>query len=209
MLNSAEVRWFFRGEVPAVVSDWFCADKDLEVESRDDQYLVFSGSESVGVKLRDFSDPKGGKFEVKAAVGAAEPLTITSTVHGRSDTWVKWSFGTKGFEPWVKEIGGSEPTWVTAGKERRLRKFDLDSSTVVEVPVAERPDDGCSAELVRLKVGDDVWWTFGFESFGPRDRVRGNLRAVLGHWFKEPAPITLDVSSSVAYSAWAANFLGT
>jgi hypothetical protein len=208
MLNSAEIRWFFRGEVPASVADWFGAGLDLEVERRKDSYLVFEGSESVGVKLRDFDDPKGGKFEVKAMIGAAETLAVAANVHGRSDTWSKWSFDVKQFGSWVEAITTGEPSWMTTSKQRRLRKFGLDTDEVIEMPVAERPDNGCSAELVRLEVGPgDVWWTFGFESFGPRDRVRANLRRVLAHWFTAPAPIALDVVGSAPYPIWAANFL--
>ena len=132
---------------------------------------------------------------------------VSSTVHGRSDTWVKWSFGTDGFAPWVDAIVSSEPTWVTAHKERMLRKFDLDGDMVAEVPIDQRPVDGCNVELVRLAVGRDVWWTFGFESFGPRERVRANLLTVLSHWFKTPAPVSLDTTNSVPYSAWAAGAL--
>ena len=217
MLYSAEIRWFFEGAIEPAVDTWFRSDPvvDLETEDRVDRYLVIPGCESVGIKIRDFDDPKGGKFEVKAALGAAEVLALTTQVHGRADTWAKWTFPTEGFEPWVVAITtgeNAEPTWVTAHKLRWLRKFSLDTGSVTEVDpdVKPRPHSGCSAELVTLDVGDAVWWTFGFESFGSRFEVRANLRQVAHHWFDQRgvAVARLPVAQSVAYPTWAGGFIG-
>jgi hypothetical protein len=218
MLNSAEVRWFFEGDIDATVDAWFRAESivELKVEDRRDGYLVFPGSESVGVKLRDFDDPKSGKFEVKASIGAAETLTLATQVYGRADTWSKWSFDTEDFEPWAQAITKgdprhqAEPTWVNAHKLRLLRKFSLDTGSPLEVAPKQHPVNGCNAEIVQLQVGVEKWWTFGFESFGSRFDVRSNLRAVAGHWFRTRGVLDarLRVSQSVAYPTWAAGFIG-
>ena len=45
MLNSAEVRWFFEGDIDATVDAWFRAESivELKVEDRRDGYRVFRG----------------------------------------------------------------------------------------------------------------------------------------------------------------------
>jgi hypothetical protein len=215
MLNSAEVRWFFEGDIEAAVDAWFRAEPiaELRAENRRDDYLVFPGSESVGVKLRDRDGPQAGKFEVKASIGAAETVTLAAEVHGRADSWSKWSFATVDWERWVSAIStgaDAEPTWVGTDKRRMLRKFSLDTGTALEVDPAEesRPVNGCSVEIVRLQVGAATWWTFGFESFGSRFDVRSNLRAVASHWFETRGVLDarFRVTHSVAYPTWAGTF---
>ena len=82
MLYSAELRWFFEGDVPMAMDAWFREGASVEAEVRRDRYLVFPGCDSVGVKIRDVSERKGGRFEVKASIGTPEVVWLTPTVQG-------------------------------------------------------------------------------------------------------------------------------
>ncbi|MGH3923969.1 MAG: hypothetical protein ACRDTT_14060, partial [Pseudonocardiaceae bacterium] len=96
---------------------------------------------------------------------------------------------------WVEAIASSEPSWLTVKKRRSLRKFSSDGTTYVEVPRAVQPEEGCNVELVTLQVNGDAWWTFGFESFGPREAVRSHLLAGATRWFERDAPCAFGVTS--------------
>lgn len=208
MLYSAESRWFFNDGLPAAVDDWFLEGHAIEPESRTDRYLVFPGCDCVGVKLRQADDAGGGKFEVKALVGAPEISRFSPRATARTDAWVKWTCPTESFPDWVEAILASESSWLTIQKRRSSRRFSLDGNACAEVANDLQPKEGCDVELVVLQVDGDLWWTLGFESFGPREAVRSNLRTIATRWFERDAPCTFGAIQSLSYAAWVAGFVG-
>jgi hypothetical protein len=204
MLETAEIRWFFKDSAPSAVRDWFAEDRNLSVEERTDTYLVFPGCESVGVKLRDAGPGRETKFEVKAIRGAPQVINLPSGVAGRADSWVKWSHSTSAFDQ-LPALGGNESTWVATRKRRLLRRFSMDQDSLQEKPIDEPPSAGCNIDLVDLDTADGAWWTLGFESFGPATDLRSLLHAVATSWFdRHPPPVPLRVTSSIAYPTWVA-----
>ena len=205
MLETAEIRWFFKDSAPAAVRDWFAEDRKLSVEERTDNYLVFPGCESVGVKLRDAGPGRKSKFEVKAIRGAAQVIKLPSGVAGREDSWVKWSHSTSAFDQ-LPTLVGNESAWVPTRKRRLLRTFSMDQDSLQETTIDEPPTAGCNIDLVDLSTVDGAWWTLGFESFGPAIDLRSQLRAVATSWFdRRPPPVPLRVTSSIAYPTWVAS----
>ncbi len=204
MLETAETRWFFKNSAPALVRDWFTEGRDLSVEERTDNYLVFAGCESVGVKLRDIESGRESKFEVKAIRGAPEVLDLGGDVAGRTDSWVKWSYATSEFDH-LPSVVNSETIWLPVQKRRVLRRFSLDKGSVLEAPVDDPATAGCNVDLVDLHTVDGAWWTLGFESFGPAVDLRSQLHAVAESWFdaRHP-PFPLRVTDSIAYANWVA-----
>ena len=204
MLETAEIRWFFKDSAPAAVHDWFAEDRGLTVEERTDHYLVFPGCESVGVKLRDAGPGRESRFEVKAIRGAPEVINLPRDVAGRADSWMKWSYSTNVFDQ-APTLVDSDSTWVPTRKRRLLRRFSTDHGSVQEMPVGELPAAGCNIDLVDLDTVDGAWWTLGFESFGPATDLRSQLHTVTTSWFdRRPPPVPLRVTSSIAYPTWIA-----
>ena len=111
MLETAEIRWFFKDAAPAAVRDWFAEDRDLIFEERTDRYLVFPGCESVGVKLRDAEPGGETRLEVKAIRDAPEVLNFPNGVTGRASSWVKWSHPTGALDQ-LPTIGDGDTAWV-------------------------------------------------------------------------------------------------
>jgi len=197
LLYSAEVRWFFRGELPADFAAWFDAGRASPALSRVDVYLALPGCDSVGVKQRE------GRFEVKALCGGAEPARYGPAVTGRSEAWVKWSYDGPGMAEWMAGMGEEPGGWMAVEKERRLRKFSLERGAPVEVEPSVFPHAGCNVELTRLRVRGARWWTFGLEAYGPPEAVRGYLRAAAEQFFAgNQPPLPLDSADSYAYPAW-------
>jgi hypothetical protein len=179
MQLSAEVRWFWRGDPQPECHAWFqsaamhgCPAGGGK-DSREDIYLSAPAQADLGIKRR------GNKpgVEVKGLVAISETRLASQPFAGSIEMWSKWSSEALTI--------GHLPTIATS-KLRWLRKFDTSGSEAVEVPLKDdeepadasrqRPVRGCNVELTRVTLaGDERWWTFGFESFGPLTSIVSDL----------------------------------
>lgn len=204
-LQSSEIRWFFPQSLPQEVLEWFSAGENLTPERvREDEYLLFPGCDTVGVKLRE------GKLEVKTLQAASRPLDLDGGITGRTDQWVKWSFGNEGLKTMKEALLESE-RWGRVSKERFLRKFSYDSGNPVEVQSEEKPlpTSGCNVELTRLRVNADPgeWFSLGFEAFGAPASTAKILDDTLRKFFGEHGDmpgVRLTGRESLSYPAWLA-----
>lgn len=60
----------------------------------------------------------------------------------------------------------------------------------VAVSPDQRPDTGCNVELTMLAVDGNIaaWLTFGFEAFGPANRIMAFLDEAVKHFFALHGP---------------------
>ena len=68
---------------------------------------------------------------------------------------------------------------------------------------AELP--GCTVELTEVAVGEEMWWSLGFEVHGGSgDCSKQTLHATVGSLFPGPPPdgIRLDLGDSMSYPRW-------
>jgi len=206
MKSSAEVRWFYKQELPLGVKDWFCGSRLCKEEAaRTDHYLVLPGSNEVGVKVRD-----GRKLEIKARTRMPLSLSLaTGASVGRQDEWVKWSHEDSYVAGRLAALEGSSPEWVQVAKQRWLREFRVDDAGQVEETDAESKfDSGCKVELSEVKVRDSHWWTLAFESFGEVNRTT-YLEQVALHFLKMlPHGVALTERDSMAYPEWLSRLTG-
>src|SRR5688572_9100950 len=91
MLYSGELRWFFVGSTPADVVAWFDANQERLEHPRTDSYLIFIGSQCVGVKFREVPEEAHLNFEIKALCSAPRTVEPRPGIIGKADAWVKWS----------------------------------------------------------------------------------------------------------------------
>lgn len=208
MQISAEIRWFWKDEVQALTAAakrWFMEPRD-EIspgggKERDDVYLVIPGAERVelGVKRRG----KKPGCEVKGLISYLAPLSA-SPLAGEVELWGKWSSSTLSIED-----GAS----IKTKKQRWLRKLDFDGERMREIALDEdeKPKDkaerlptiGCHVEHTKVTLAESsIWWTVGFEAFGPVGQVERVLHRSVGA-FQKGAP---DFSAAVqrSYPAWLA-----
>lgn len=158
MQRSAEMRWFFAGEIPAAVREWFGGGGlAASEEPRTDQYLLFP-STTVGVKFRQ------GNLEIKPLV-EEHGVRRWGGVGGRMQTWVKWSCSAPEVAVLRRRIVASRSQSVAVKKRRVMRTFSCDRG-LREVEARAWPRDGCHVELTDLVVGRRRYWTFGLEAFG-------------------------------------------
>jgi hypothetical protein len=170
---SAEVRWFFDGEIPLTIENWFNASKlRAEPEERADTYLIYPNAESCGVKFRD------NKFEVKSLVKDLGRQEFAGRAHGVVGLWEKWS--TKGgpITQFRRGVTEDATIWIDVKKERVVRKYSADGRSIKEVDASGRdgfPDNGCNAELTRIEIRQKPYWSLAFDSFGEKDSLVDSL----------------------------------
>jgi hypothetical protein len=225
--RSGEIRWFLPGHsLKDQLLDWFkLPEQPLVTESepytaqpealpfvklekrRDDDYLLLPDCGTVGVKQRE------GKLEVKALVAGPHFFSLDEVV-GQVDQWVKWSFSPskeifedpKMFAQQLKSGLLKSGPWCTVVKNRYLQKVSFDSGSLASVSPDKWPDTGCNIELTVIGAGAGVepWITFGFEAFGPSDRITAMLDEAVEHFFAlhGSPPAQLDKSNSLSYPMW-------
>jgi hypothetical protein len=159
--QTIEVRWFYPGELPAAVSNWFeTVGVRLEnIDTRSDFYLQ-SSSPDVGVKLRQ------GNLEVKYRQQELGQFAIDGMANSRIEQWSKWIC--------VDDAAGLSPTkladkpgWLKVDKirDRRLYRVEFGDPILLN-QIATPTVDIASIELTQLQVRSQAWWTVACEYFG-------------------------------------------
>lgn len=214
---TAEVRWFFHGPCPAGVERWFGAGRTLEIETREDRYVVLPGVTSVGIKLRGHAAEDGSRLEVKARHGRPTPIRPAAGVAGLAAAWSKWALVLDRVDAITSGLEAPIPV-LTTHKRRSLRRFTRQDAGIAEVAVDASIDIGCDVELSELTVAeheDQRWWSLAFEAFGSKADAWSMLHAAVPHFFEvHSVPSTgteeaFDERSSDAYPAWLAESAGT
>jgi hypothetical protein len=216
MLASAELRWFFPGQVPADVAKWFrCGELWARQPERTDEYLLLPGCETAGVKLRE------GRFEVKARTVAPHAVEVAPRVRGYRDAWVKWSRAVEDAALARSFLRAGDERWLGVRKQRVLRGFSLDGPQGAGAPRevsagAVRPARGCGVEITEVTVaGLDPprWWTLGLEAFdasGASGDPGPCLDAVaLAFFAAAPPPVELELDASRSYASWLLQVAGS
>jgi hypothetical protein len=126
-------------------------------------------------------------------------------VSGRLEYWLKWSYGGEAVQPLVKAILTEVSGYVDVEKARWQRQFMVENGTSVEVPIELRRENGCYAELVRVRTHGDEWWSFAFETSGEPEQARVTLVEVVNHFLTEHRPChAFTALNSASYPTWLA-----
>lgn len=171
---SAEVRWFFNGEIPQKIEKWFKSSKlRSKSKKRTDTYLTYPNSKSCGVKFRK------SKFEIKSLVKDIGNQNFVAKARGAVRIWEKWSTKGESISPFKQEVTEDETIWVDVKKKRIIRKFSADSGQIREIDASGKdgfPDNGCNVELTRVEIHQRPYWSLAFGSFGEEDTLIDNLK---------------------------------
>ena len=193
-LRSLELRWIFPGQLRDAVAKWFGRFPAV-VESRQDAYLLDPPLPGLSVKIRG-----GGPFEVKVYRGSPGILDVAECARGRMESWQKWSFPC---DP-PGQSSGEPAGWRLVDKTRHVSRFVKADGSWRAGPAELDEGPGCAAELTKVRVQGEAWWTLGFEATGPAGTLRSELEAVAALVFAHTLPPGLEfgVHDSRSYAEW-------
>jgi hypothetical protein len=201
-LVTLELRWFFDGELPATVQQWFdtaLPGPAVEPAPRSDFYLIVAGRDDTGLKLRE------QKLELKIRSRSTPFVGDRVRARGRVELWEKWSWSYA--RPADVEIGFAEGVRgprVDVDKVRWQRKYDASpSGTLRPVPAEESVERAALIEITRLRVLDRPAWTLGFDAIGPAPDREGILSLAVDVLLAAfPAAERLSSDRSFGYPRW-------
>ncbi len=189
-----EVRWIRPGPLTTPMIDWFGPFAG-DIESREDVYLVGEQVRGLSVKIRG-----GAQLDLKVARGSAGVLDAPGRVRGEIESWQKWAFPL----PPVLGEGTESEDWIRVRKIRRIRLFSVADGVPVERAQIGSESAWCAVELTDVSVGDEQWWTLGFEATGPPGAMRGTIDAAAALVFDDRLPDDpeLGAADSMSYMDW-------
>ena len=201
-----EVRWFFEGFPDKGFTDWFNHGNPILwdiIEDRTDIYLVVPGSINMGIKFR--GDEKF--FEIKGRRSIIGIQEFTPTVFGVMERWIKWSYDVSQSDEWIDGILHSATGQVRVTKQRFQRKFNFGKDNEPhEIELSELSDIGVYAEITKLTVQKNNYWSVGFEAF-PYYSISSESFVKLVSMTLEDSPMSMDLKQSLSYPAWLAHFV--
>ncbi len=193
---SAECRWFFSGSPSPDLHDWFMQSyTEAGLGQRTDYYLLGLPG-MVNVKLRE------GRVEVKQRLSSRPGVTYARGQVGHLERWTKWSFPMESGAEVISTLARHADTWLPVSKKRYLRTFILEGEEVTETAPGSHPEKGCQAELTRLQVRSEEWYTLGLEAFGQRADLSGLLRSVAAFFLDRDFPVWLRQKDTMGYAEW-------
>jgi hypothetical protein len=189
MLQSCEMRWFF--DVQPIDLGQLLTDQ-TERQERTDWYLLPSNP-ACGVKLRE------GLLETKLRCARYGRRQFGSLA-GHIEVWKKWSLAFASDQPpSMEELAGTG--WIDVDKQRYLQRFAISDGSVS--PLDRRPDNGCEFEITELTVGNQTYWTVGFEACGPLDQLEQNLQLAVVEILKRGGlRADFRAENSFGYAHW-------
>jgi hypothetical protein len=165
MYLSTEIRWFTKIENQDIIS-WFARHgmNINSVQARTDYYLMAHDYSDFIPKLRE------GRIEIKHKVGSSSTSKLTHCAEGYLEQFVKWSFLLDSGD----EISGKiinfnyyDSEWIEVYKERMGVKIAETNEGIVKIyDITEVIESGCQIEYTKIKVKNQVWYSFNFEWFG-------------------------------------------
>lgn len=195
--QTIEVRWFYRGEVPVQIGNWFeTIGRRLEqIDSRSDVYLQ-SSSPDVGMKLRQ------GNLEVKYRQSEIGRFEIDGLVNSCVERWSKWICADDSGQLTPTGIV-DKPGWLKVDKIRDRRLFRVEFNKRVElIQVATPTADLAAIELTRLQVLGQNWWTLACEYFGTDLEIDRQFLPVVSKLLAGSELAKITPQNSCGYPQW-------
>jgi hypothetical protein len=199
-VRSLEVRWFFPGQLQAVVARW-SERFPAATESREDAYMLDPQLPGLSVKVRG-----GGALEVKVYRGSPGILEVAGRARGRLESWQKWSFPVSP----LSRDGSAAAGWQPVCKRRRISRFWPASGEIVAGALGLGGEPQCEVEITEVRASGRHWWTLGFEATGPADLLRSALEATAALVFAQALPggVEPGLDNSRSYAQWLCQGLG-
>ncbi len=207
---SRETRWFLPNDKMHLIAAWFEAMPGSprlgDGFPRQDFYLKMPGTENLGIKIREPRKEKDSGalkslFEVKRLISEKEPVKFPNNNNGYSGKWQKLSYELTDIGNDLILVNPSLPSsdnWIRVDKDRILVKYDANSKSIVEGKIAV--EEGCGIELVKIKINNAVYFSFGLEAFSTSGKeLDNNFYDCCDLVFRQLGLVGLSFDNSFSY----------
>jgi hypothetical protein len=214
-LFTVEIRWFFKGLIPAEVETWFArqlpGNNLLHETPRTDIYFIVQERDDLGLKL------SRGSLELKWRQDS-QPFSLDAPVlAGVKETWIKekWKYAKKHGDKIAS--GFNRPRlkgWrVEIQKQRTVREYRADSSEKItaltqflnfDALTGENYPPVVKIELTTLSKLGKPWWTLGLEAAGEPQTLQQVFEQAVHDLLKDYPQTDLQSSNSYGYPWWVA-----
>ncbi len=200
-----ELRWFFKGALPADVQNWFnqrfAAARPQKEKSRQDLYFIVRDREDLGLKL------SRGRLELKYRQESQLFSLSEAGVVGVAETWSKqeWRCGKEYAATLAMAFGKPNlKGWrVEVQKNRSMRKYQVDERGMISDLPTDKPADRLfKVELTSLIKHDRPWWTLGMEIAGEPPNLREIFAMALQNLLTGRPGLDLHTDNSYGYPHW-------
>jgi hypothetical protein len=213
MFSTAEVRWFYAGDLPKEVRQQFgCAELHQDngkPEKRQDLYLILPDVENLGIKLRGKDEQHkddADVLEIKRRQNERKYVTFSMGTVGYLEHWDKWTFRGLSDPPLLSMIlTAQDKAWIGIEKVRCQQLYAITPDRrVLAVPLHTSVPNGCNVELTQLMLPQQqCWWTLGFEAFSDtNDALEDNAILVANDFFTRTQLGRLEEKVSFGYPQW-------
>jgi hypothetical protein len=198
---TAEVRWFWQGDVPDAALTWLSQQPGgaPSENTRTDHYLIVDSTDTLGVKLR------GGNIELKQRTATPRPRRWTDQAHGLAERWTKWSFDLARERPVLNQLAASQ-AWVGVTKTRWLKEYRITPDDgVLPLRTDEASTAVCAVEITQVSVSNarpNRWWTLGLEASGNEGRLNRALDRTASALLDASVPAAMTRENSYGYAQW-------
>ena len=154
----------------------------------------------LSAKLRE------GGLEIKQRQRSHSSIYVAPSVAGTIEQWIKWRFPLVSGSIPALESTTNKNHWIAVEKERWLKLIPLAGGPVVSTSTSQAEFGVyCQVELTSIRVGDQRWWTIGFEREDENEKSLGRLLEVTRHVFRNTTLEQLSIKNSFGYSKWLAS----
>lgn len=163
---STEIRWFQKGALEKAIITTLAdsvSEEAISEEKRIDYYLVTSGLEHVGIKMRE------GRCEFKHHLKVWPPFNEIQKGDLQATSWLKLSFTTQTPQKDLAHLLPSHGYWLSVTKRRWL--YDTESGST--------PAKACQVELSEIIVNKQKYHSICFEQEGVDDSSHEALAVAL------------------------------
>lgn len=199
MLTTSELRWFYPGNIPQAITQWFNQSPGTSAppEAREDIYLYAPESEFLGMKLRQ------GRLEIKWRAAELGIMRCNENVEGKAEKWGKWLCEDPTKQMFQPQLVAGKTYWVNVQKLRLQRKYQiLPNKSVIVIPINQSTENSCNVELTQITINKKPWWSIALEASNSQAHATTNLQIVANAIFNPAPQITLQTHNSYAYPKW-------
>jgi hypothetical protein len=200
-----EVRWFYAGGVPGMITDWHQSLAGLfrEHEPRTDHYLFLPGNTGLGIKWRE------GRIELKKKIADLGMVKIHSAI-GKAEQWKKWSFEIEQDDQTFSSLTSEPENWVAVSKKRFLQLFTFNrNDEFIPHSGTFGEDETVMVELSEVKLNEKHWWTLGVEFTVQKNEAKADSTILMKRLLADFPDLKQDASASFGYPKWLTDRLRT